>query len=63
MKQETIESKLKKGYKIVIEKNHTDDIFHISMVKGGYRVGQIWGNAEDWKNIKKMLNKFFKEEN
>lgn len=48
--------------KYIIEKNYTDDVFHIKIRKGSVITNQIWGNKEDWDQIKKALDKLYQED-
>lgn len=47
--------------KYIIEKNYTDDIFHIKITDGVLITNQIWGTKEDWDQIKKALDELYQE--
>ena len=46
----------------IIERNYTDDMFHIKIRKGSVITNQIWGTKEDWNQIKKALDKLYRED-
>lgn len=45
---------------VVVERNLTDDVFHIKLISQGVVINQVWGNLEDWKQIKKSLERLYK---
>jgi hypothetical protein len=47
---------------IVIEKNYTDDVFHIKLHDYTTTVNQIYFNKEDAKKIIKALKEMIKED-
>ena len=60
-KSNTIQMKYRPGKSYIIEKNYTDDIFHIKITDGVLITNQIWGTKEDWDWIKKALDKLYME--
>lgn len=46
----------------IIERNYTDDMFHIKIRKGSVITNQICGTKEDWNWIKKSLDKLYRED-
>lgn len=61
-KIETVQMKYRPSKKYIIEKNYTDDVFHIKITAGLVVTNQIWGNKEDWDQIKKALDKLYQED-
>lgn len=61
-KIETVQMKYPPGKKYIIEKNYTDDVFHIKITDGLVVTNQIWGNKEDWDRIRKALDKLYRED-
>lgn len=61
-KIETVQMKYRPGKKYIIEKNYTDDVFHIKITDGLVVTNQIWGNKEDWDKIRKTLDKLYRED-
>ena len=61
-KIETVQMKYRPSKKYIIEKNYTDDVFHIKITDGLVVTNQIWGNKEDWDRIRKALDKLYRED-
>lgn len=50
-----------KKFKVIINKNITDEVFHIYLNNGAETVNQIYFNKEDAKKIIKALKEMIKE--